>query len=76
MPRKLVVHGLLDDHSRFVPVPEAREAEREVDMLSVFCPALLRNPPPDALYLDNGSCSGSCASRRRPTGGSAGRRGR
>lgn len=56
VPRKLFVHGLLDDHSRFVPVLEAREAEQEVDMLSVFCAALLRYPPPDALYLDNGSC--------------------
>lgn len=56
VPRKLFVHGLLDDHARFVPVLEAREAEQEVDMLSVFCAALLRYPPPDALYLDNGSC--------------------
>ena len=56
VPRKVFVHGLLDDHARFVPVLEAREAEQEVDMLSVFCAALLRYPSPDALYLDNGPC--------------------
>lgn len=56
VPRKLYVHGLLDDHSRFVPVLEARETEKEVDMLSVLCAALLRIPTPDVLYLDNGSC--------------------
>lgn len=56
VPRKLYVHGLLDDHSRYVPFLEAREAEREVDMLAVFCAALLRFPAPDVLYLDNGAC--------------------
>jgi putative transposase len=56
VPRKFFVHGLLDDHSRYVPHLEAREAEQEVDMLSAFCAALLRYPSPDALYLDNGSC--------------------
>lgn len=56
VPHKLYVHGLLDDHSRFVPVLEARETEKEVDMLSVLCAALLRIPTPDVLYLDNGSC--------------------
>lgn len=56
VPQKFYVHGLLDDHSRFVPVLEAREGEKEVDMLSIFCAALLRYPAPDAIYLDNGSC--------------------
>ena len=56
VPRKLYVHGLLDDHSRFVPALEARETEKEVDMLSVLCATLLRIPTPDVLYLDNGSC--------------------
>jgi putative transposase len=56
VPHKLYVHGLLDDHSRFVPVLEARETEKEVDMRSVLCAALLRIPTPEVLYLDNGSC--------------------
>jgi transposase InsO family protein len=56
VPRKLYVHGLLDDHSRYVPVIEAREAEKETDMLSILCAALLRFPTPETLYLDNGSC--------------------
>jgi transposase InsO family protein len=56
VPRKLFVHGLLDDHSRYVPVLEAREAEKETDMLSILCAALLRFPTPDVLYLDNGPC--------------------
>ena len=56
VPRKILVHGLLDDHSRYVPVLEARETEQEVDMLSVLCAALLRFATPDVLYLDNGSC--------------------
>lgn len=56
VPTRFFVHGLLDDHSRYVPQLEAREAEQETDMLSAFCAALLRYPPPDALYLDNGPC--------------------
>jgi len=56
VPRKFYVHGLLDDHSRYVTHLEAREAEREVDMLSGLCATLLRHPTPDTLYLDNGSC--------------------
>lgn len=56
IPHKLYVHGLLDDHSRYVTHLEARETEREVDMLSGLCATLLRHPSPDALYLDNGSC--------------------
>jgi transposase InsO family protein len=56
VPRKVYVHGLLDDHSRFVVALEARETEREVDMLSVLSGAMLRFPAPDVLYLDNGAC--------------------
>lgn len=56
VPTKFFVHGLLDDHSRYVPLLEAREAEREVDMLAAFCATLMRYPAPDALYLDNGPC--------------------
>jgi hypothetical protein len=55
-PRKAYVHGILDDHSRYVVALEARDAEREVDLLSVLCGALLRFPACDALYVDNGSC--------------------
>jgi transposase InsO family protein len=55
-PRKLYVHGVLDDHARYVVALEARDTEREVDMLSVFVGALLRLPAPDVLYVDNGSC--------------------
>ncbi len=54
--RKALVHGLMDDHSRYVLALEARSTERERDMLEVFMGALLRYPPPRALYLDNGSC--------------------
>lgn len=55
-PRKAYVHGILDDHSRYVVALEARDAEREVDLLSVLCGALLRFPACDLLYVDNGSC--------------------
>lgn len=54
--RKTLVHGLMDDHSRFGLALEGRATELERDMLEVFCGALLRYPPPSALYLDNGSC--------------------
>jgi len=54
--RKALVHGLMDDHSRFVLTLEARATERERDMLEVFMGALLRYPPPRAIFLDNGSC--------------------
>ena len=54
--RAFRVHGLLDDHSRYVPALEARATEREVDLLSVFCGALLRRPPPEVFYVDNGAC--------------------
>jgi putative transposase len=55
-PRRFFVHGLMDDHSRYVVALEAREAEREVDLLSVLCGSLLRFPTPEGLYVDNGSC--------------------
>jgi putative transposase len=60
LPEKVYVHAILDDHSRFVVALEARETEREVDVLSILCGAMLRYPPPDAFYVDNGACySGS-----------------
>jgi transposase InsO family protein len=55
-PRRLFVHALLDDHSRYVVALEAREAEREVDFLAALCGALLQFPAPTALYVDNGAC--------------------
>lgn len=55
-PKKVYVHALMDDRSRYVVALEARLAEREVDMLSVLCGALLKFPAPDVLYLDNGAC--------------------
>ncbi len=54
--RTVYVHGFLDDHSRYVPGLSARETETERDMLEVLCGALLQNPPPRTLYLDNGAC--------------------
>lgn len=55
-PRRVLVHGLLDDASRFVVALAARQHERERDMLEVLCGALCRHPAPETLYLDNGSC--------------------
>jgi putative transposase len=55
-PKKAYVHGILDDRSRFVVALRACEHEREVDLLSVLCEALLRFPAPDVLYVDNGAC--------------------
>lgn len=53
--RKLRIHALMDDASRYVVALEAHHTEREVDMLGVFVRALRRHGPPDALYLDNGA---------------------
>ena len=54
--RRALVHGFLDDASRFFVALAARAHEQERDMLEVFCGALLKHPPPRTLYLDNGSC--------------------
>jgi len=55
-PYKAYVHAILDDCSRYVVALEARPAEREVDLLSVLCGALLRFPACVVFYVDNGSC--------------------
>jgi putative transposase len=55
-PRKIYVHGMLDDHSRYVVALEARSSELETDALAVLCTALLRLPSPDVFYVDNGAC--------------------
>ena len=49
------IHGLLDDTSRFVVALEARDHEREDDMLDVLGLTLSRLGAPKMLYLDNGS---------------------
>lgn len=54
--RRTLIHGLLDDASRYCPALMPRAQEREQDMLEVFCAALLRHPAPDTLYLDWGAC--------------------
>ncbi|MDI7267981.1 MAG: integrase core domain-containing protein [Myxococcota bacterium] len=54
-PRKVYVHGILDDCCRYGVALEARQTEREVDQLSVLCGALLRFPAPAVYYVDNGS---------------------
>ena len=54
--RKLCLHSFLDDASRYSPGLVARDREREVDMLEVFCGILLRYPAPRTLYFDQGSC--------------------
>jgi transposase InsO family protein len=55
-PQMVLIHGLLDDHARFVPYLEARLAETEADFLAVLCQAVRRHGPPSALYVDNGAC--------------------
>ncbi len=54
--RELLVHGLLDDASRYFVGLQARASEREEDLLEVLCGALLRYPAPRAFLVDNGSC--------------------
>ncbi|MBW2464895.1 MAG: DDE-type integrase/transposase/recombinase [Deltaproteobacteria bacterium] len=51
----LRIHALLDDASRYVIAIEACHTEREVDMLDLLIKALLAQPRPRLLYLDNGS---------------------
>jgi transposase InsO family protein len=53
--KRILVHAIVDDHSRFVVAIEARLGETENDMLALLCAALMRHPRPDILYLDNGS---------------------
>ncbi len=54
--RRVLVHGFLDDASRYFVALSARTTETVRDMLEVLCGALLQHPPPAVLYLDNGSC--------------------
>jgi hypothetical protein len=52
---KLYIHGVLDDASRYVPTLEARETERELEMLALCVGTFRRFGAWDAFYLDNGS---------------------
>ena len=54
--RRVLVHGMLDDTSRYCTALQPKYQEREQDMLEVFCGALLRHPAPKTLYLDLGAC--------------------
>lgn len=54
--RRVLVHGFMDDTSRYMVALVARTQERERDMLEVLCGALLRHPAPRVVYLDNGAC--------------------
>ncbi len=55
-PRRVLVHGFMDDASRFIVALVGRAQERERDMLEVLCGALLKHPAPRTIYLDNGAC--------------------
>jgi len=49
------IHALIDDCSRYGVALEAREHERERDMIEILIAAFRRHGPPGALYLDNGA---------------------
>jgi len=53
--KPLRIHGILDDHSRYVVALVALHQEREVDMLRVFTETVRRHGKSEMLYLDNGS---------------------
>jgi transposase InsO family protein len=53
--KKVRVHALLDDASRYIVALEALHTEREEDMLRIFVRALRAHGKPEALFLDNGS---------------------
>lgn len=53
--KKVYVHAILDDHSRFVVALRACEAETENDLLALLVETLLRFPKPDVFYTDNGA---------------------
>ncbi len=51
----LRIHGILDDHSRYVVAIEACATERESEMLRLIVKAMRLHGAPDVLYLDNGA---------------------
>jgi len=52
---KLYVHGILDDHSRYVVGLRACVAETENDLLEQLVETLMRYPAPEVFYVDNGA---------------------
>ena len=50
----LRIHGLLDDHSRYVLALQACSTERESDMLALLVRAWRGHGLPEKLFLDNG----------------------
>ncbi len=52
---KVYVHGILDDHSRYIIAMRACVAETENDLMELLVEALLRYPAPEVFYVDNGS---------------------
>lgn len=52
---KAYVHAILDDHSRYIVAIWACSSETENDLLELLVEALLRYPPPDVFYTDNGA---------------------
>jgi transposase InsO family protein len=50
----LRIHGILDDHSRYLVAVEACVTERESEMLRLIVKAMRLHGAPDVLYLDNG----------------------
>lgn len=53
--KKVYVHAILDDNSRFIVAIKACEAETENDLLELLVETLMRYPPPQVLYTDNGA---------------------
>jgi transposase InsO family protein len=51
----VLVHLLLDDHSRYITRIEVRSTERELDMLEILANTIREFGKPDQLYLDNGA---------------------
>ncbi len=54
-PRRIRVHAILDDATRYIIRIEAQFTEREVYMLWLLADAVRAHGVPKALYLDNGS---------------------
>lgn len=52
---KVYIHGILDDHSRYVLALMACESETENDLLGQLAETLTRYPAPDRFYVDNGA---------------------
>lgn len=53
--RKIRIHALLDDNSRYILAIWAFHTELEMDMLELVVRAIRRHGAPTTLYLDNGA---------------------